>query len=176
MIVLTCRIILQMALGVISPPKVNPLKRSIDVAFRCYPIDIDTFLHMNNGSYPRVAELARWRTHNLKGILDMYRKGLIFVIAEQSITYQRPIQPFQKYIISTQITRHQGDDKWLHLQHTLEQHPNDANPEGPAKTFATVHVKAVLKDRKGKTQPSQVMIDSCERWKDICQIIPSNSH
>lgn len=32
-----------------------------EVPFRCYPIDMDTNLHINNACYFRVAELSRWR-------------------------------------------------------------------------------------------------------------------
>ena len=33
----------------------------IITSFRCWPIDIDGYYHMNNASFLRVAELARWR-------------------------------------------------------------------------------------------------------------------
>ena len=32
-----------------------------EVPFRCYPIDMDTNMHINNACYFRVAELSRWR-------------------------------------------------------------------------------------------------------------------
>jgi hypothetical protein len=31
------------------------------VSFRAWPWDIDTYFHVNNAMYARVAEMARWR-------------------------------------------------------------------------------------------------------------------
>ena len=44
------------------PATINRLKKipCTDIAFRCYPVDIDTYFHMNNAAYLRVAELCRW--------------------------------------------------------------------------------------------------------------------
>jgi len=63
MLLYTARVLGQLALGSFKPATINRMKKipTTDVAFRCYPIDIDTYLHMNNSQYLRIAELARWK-------------------------------------------------------------------------------------------------------------------
>ena len=73
MILFALRIINQLILGSLKKTKVlidkhhhlhhhqNNTIPYYEVPFRCYPIDMDTNLHINNACYFRVAELSRWR-------------------------------------------------------------------------------------------------------------------
>ena len=65
---------------------------------------------------------------------------------------------FQRYVISS-TCRVGSDDKWFYYTHTFHEHPNDA--KGDPKKFATVDLKAVVKERSGKTiKPSTLLEDS----------------
>jgi acyl-CoA thioesterase FadM len=183
MITFTLRIINQVVRGYLSPPKINANK-TVDIAFRCYPVDIDGFLHMNNSNYLQAAELSRWRTtapilsHLFKKTngsnSDGKSKGLfLFLAAENRVKYIRPINPFQRYIISTSIHVDKEDDKWIYYRHVFEEHPDDIAKPKPqeqdssatrARTpmkFAVVDLKAVVKEGNGKTiKPSTIIHDS----------------
>jgi acyl-CoA thioesterase FadM len=119
-------------------PKTSPVK----LQFRCWPTDLDGYLHMNNAQYLRCAEYARWR---LTFMANAHKSKVLFIIAENHVNYYRPINPFQTYIISTTMTS--TDDKWLHYKHTFKHPTNDDI------IYAVVKAKAVLKESNGKTVP-----------------------
>jgi len=151
MLVYTTRVLWHLAMGVLKPPKVNTLRRSVDLAMRCSPLDIDTYLHMNNAQYLRVAELARWRMFPATGIVGAaWKQKLMFLAVEQKITYVKPIQALQRFVISTTCDIF-ADDKWLYYEHTFLQHPNDVPEDKEPQVFAKVHLRAVMKLPGGKT-------------------------
>jgi len=149
--------------------KINPIKKigsDFAVNFRCWPIDIDIFFHMNNSRYMTAAELSRWRltfSSTLGGI--MHRNKMKFLIAEQSAMYYRPILPFQKYIVTTTITI--SDDKYLNFIHKFEQHPKSVKPGSKPFTYCIVNAKSVFKLANGKTVPVSFILDHCNDLKNI---------
>lgn len=66
-----------------------------DTPMRLWPIDMDAFMHMNNASYVRVAELSRWRVFSASGMLSKRFRNVLFLVAEQKAKYFKPINPFQ---------------------------------------------------------------------------------
>jgi acyl-CoA thioesterase FadM len=151
MIGIVFRILNQLMLGKYAPLKMTltPGKVVYEVPFRCYPVDMDAFMHMNNAMYARVAELARWRIFPKTDTLKFSDKGILFLVVENDITYNRPIMPFQKYIVKTTLTS--TENKWLFYEHKFIQHPSQVKTGEEPKTFATVIAKAVLKEKSGKT-------------------------
>ena len=65
MLLFTLRIFAQLAGGTLA----RILKGSTTATFRLYPLDCDIYGHMNNASYLRVAELARWRQFAQSGMV-----------------------------------------------------------------------------------------------------------
>ena len=153
MIGLILRIANQVTLGRISPVKITKTASSsviFDVPFRCWPVDIDAFMHMNNAMYVRVAELARWRIFLPSDTVSFTsKKGILFLVVENDLTYNRPIMPFQKYIVRTTVTS--TDNKWIFYEHKFIQHPDKVKAGQEAQTYATVVTKAVMKEKSGKT-------------------------
>jgi|AntRauTorckE5430_2_1112549.scaffolds.fasta_scaffold00806_4 acyl-CoA thioesterase FadM len=159
MITFTLRAAHQILRGSLSLPVITPDK-TVVIPFRCWPIDIDAFLHMNNSNYLLNAELARWRTLPAGKLLSraLSKEGMLFLAAENHVRYIHPISPMQKYVISTTCTV-DGEDKWFYYRHTFQEHPDDI--EGTAKEFAVIDLKAVVKQRNGKTvKPSTLMQES----------------
>lgn len=142
MLLLTVRIINQVFLSWLKP---LPMKTPIKVNFICWPFDIDIMMHMNNASYARVAELARWRLISAGSV----KPGWALLVAEQKIEYRKPISPFQKYVVSTSITA--TEDKWLNYIHVFEQHPSLIKEGKEPVIYAIVTAKTVVKERNGKT-------------------------
>ena len=78
----------------------------------------------------------------------------MFLLVEQTVTYARPIMPFQSYKIQTSI-KVCSEDKWVYYTHIFEE----ANPSssGPPKQYARIDAKTVMKLSNGKTlKPSEV--------------------
>jgi acyl-CoA thioesterase FadM len=150
MLILTSRIVTQVALGHLRPVALKkhlPKAVVFDVPFRCWPVDIDMFMHMNNASYVRVAELARWRIFPQSGIIDLAKKkGIIFLVVGQQVSYLKQLPPFAKFIVRTTVTT--SDNKWVHYSHSFQK-PDSGNKE--PYVYATVDVKAVMKEKTGKT-------------------------
>lgn len=150
MITLFLRVVNQLILG--SVTKLNIVNSKVITRFRCWPLDGDANMHMNNASYFRVAELARWRTAPESGMLrDGFRNGWMFLVVDQSIVYHKPIAIFQQYVIRTSATF--SDDKWVHFVHTLEQTPESVKAGAEPKVFAEIKLRAVMKEKSGKTVP-----------------------
>lgn len=152
MITFALRIVNQLVLG--SLTKINIVKRAAgpayDVAFRAWPIDLDTYFHINNACYLRVAELARWRIFPQSNMMSFVtNKGVMFLVTEQVVKYNRPIQPFQRYIVSTSITY--SEDKWFYYKHSFLQHPDDVKAGKEPIVYTVIDCKAVLKEKSGKT-------------------------
>jgi len=180
MLTFTLQAIYQIVRGHISPPKLS-LTKTVDVAFRCWPIDMDAFLHMNNSRYLLNAELARWRT--VSACSDAFftrvssKEGILFLAVENKIQYLRPIAPFERYVISTTCTTDDSsssssstkNDKWLYFRHVFQQHPddiirrddNDEEKDAVPLTYAVIDLKAVVKQKNGVTiKPSTLMNES----------------
>lgn len=164
MITFTLRIAHQILRGSLSRPVVTP-EKTVVIAFRCWPIDIDPFLHMNNSKYLLNAELARWRTLSAGDVLSraMSKEGLLFLATENNVRYMHPIAPLQKYEISTTCTV-DGGDKWFYFRHTFQEHPDDV--KGKAKEFAIIDLKAVVKQKNGKTIKPSTLIQESEFYRE----------
>lgn len=166
MLLYTARMLSQVALGFLRPPKVNLAKKTVEVGFRCWPIDLDTYLHMNNAQYLRVSELSRWRIFPPSGLMAAsMKKGWMFLAVEQTVKYLKPIGPFQRYVVSTKMSH--KDNKWLLYEHTFQQHPNDVKAGQEPVKYAVIDLRAVLKQRDGKTvRPAE--LKEASNWnKDL---------
>eukprot|EP00553_Chaetoceros_curvisetus_P005438 CAMPEP_0204624616 /NCGR_PEP_ID=MMETSP0717-20131115/10368_1 /ASSEMBLY_ACC=CAM_ASM_000666 /TAXON_ID=230516 /ORGANISM="Chaetoceros curvisetus" /LENGTH=177 /DNA_ID=CAMNT_0051640069 /DNA_START=71 /DNA_END=604 /DNA_ORIENTATION=- len=169
MITFTLRIISQVVAGHFSRPKVNASTKAVVIPFRCWPIDIDCFLHMNNAKFLLNAELSRWRTMCNTGALVSRitsKEGMVFLAAENKVKYLRPIAPLQRYVISSTL-QFDDEDKWLYYRHTFQEHPDDIKGrDGTAKTFAIVDLKAVVKEQSGKTIKPSVILKESDFYKE----------
>lgn len=148
-LLLTLRQIYHLLVGLIRQPVF--VKNHLVAEFRAYPFDLDMFMHMNNTSYPRVAELASWQLLAAVGFLrTIPSKGfLALVITEQEIIYKKEIKPFQKYEIHTKID--QVDNKWLDYKHLFLQHKDDVQNGMDPVLYAMISKRGVVKNLSGKT-------------------------
>lgn len=156
MLTFCLRVAHQLVLGSFSPQGVVAGTKRVTAPFRCYPLDLDVFGHMNNANYIRVAELARWRMLTESGLFSyMLKKRLMFLLVEQTVTYARPIMPFQSYKIQTSI-KVCSEDKWVYYTHIFEE-ANPSSSSEPPKQYARIDAKTVMKLSNGKTvKPSEV--------------------
>ena len=89
---------------------ISPFRKSVPplgpcvTKFRVWPNDLDVFLHMNNGAYLTIMDLARTdmiiRSGMLKGIVN---RRWYPVVAGEAIRFKRPLKFFQQYEIETEV-------------------------------------------------------------------------
>lgn len=98
------------------------------------------------------------------------KKRILFLVVEQTITYSRPIVPFQKYVVSTTVEV-SDDDKWMYYKHSFNS-PSALNSNVPPVHHALITLKAVLKETGGRTvKPSEAFTSS-----DYHKAISQNNH
>jgi acyl-CoA thioesterase FadM len=149
MLVFTTRVLWHLLMGKLRPPL--PANKSVSIEMRCSPLDIDSYLHMNNASYLRVAELCRWRVFPATGVFGAaLKEKMMFLAVEQKISYKKPIQCFQKFAVVTKADIFK-DDKWIWYEHVFQQHPDDVKPGVNPVVFAKIELRAVMKQQNGKT-------------------------
>ena len=96
------------------------LKKSKDLKwmepFRVWPQDIDINLHLTNARYFSFADLARTYALARFGILrQMVKKGWLPVVNAEEITFFRPIAPFARLELRTELVY--WDEKYFYMQH-----------------------------------------------------------
>ncbi|KYG69595.1 thioesterase [Bdellovibrio bacteriovorus] len=84
--------------------------------FRVWPTDLDVLMHMNNGVYLSLQDLARVdymiRAGAAKKISE---NGWYPVVASEMIRFRRSLQVFQKFELRTKLIA--WDEKYLYLEH-----------------------------------------------------------
>ena len=108
--------------------------------------------------FPRTGILA-------KAVCD----GWMFLAVEQSVSYLKPIRPFQRYSIETSIKATHG--KWLHYEHRfLQTKDSVASGQDPI-LYAIVNMKAVIKRKNGKTIKILELKDASPFNNELVEII-----
>lgn len=139
-----------------------------DTPMRLWPIDMDAFMHMNNASYVRVAELSRWRVFPASGFFKKEFRNVLFLVAEQQAKYYKPINPFQNYVVRTTITS--SENKWLHYNHVFMRPQKSGDTSEPT-VYCVVSTTAVLKRAGGKT----IKIDELAKENDFYQNLANDA-
>lgn len=84
--------------------------------FRVWPTDLDALLHMNNGVYLSLQDLARMdymiRANAFKKLSS---RGWYPVVASEMIRFRRSLSLFQKFELRTRLLS--WDEKYLYLEH-----------------------------------------------------------
>ena len=173
MLNLTLRIINQVILGIFRPVTFRFIPKGLryDVHFRCWPTDMDLFMHMNNASYIRVAELSRWRIfYQTDYFKVMKKKDMIGLVVDQKVTYQKQLMPFSPYIVRTTCTT--SDNKWIHYQHVIQKPCADDEPK--PYVYAVVDCKVVLKQKTGRTVKIDELSTETDFYKDLYRATTTN--
>lgn len=72
--------------------------------FRVWPTDLDVLMHMNNGKYFSIMDLARTDLLIRSGSLAILNQNGIYpVVASESMKFKKSLQPFQKFEIHTRV-------------------------------------------------------------------------
>lgn len=127
-------------------PRLKPLEAPSLLAFRVWPHDLDTSLHMNNGRYWTLMDLGRTdlmlRTGLWRAVL---RHRWVPVVNAGTIRFRRELRLFQPFRLETTILC--WSDSWLVMQHRMLSRARD----GSEIVAAVALVRAALYDRASKS-------------------------
>jgi len=116
------------------------------LAFRVWPHDLDTSLHMNNGRYWSLMDLGRTdlmlRTGLWRAVL---RHGWVPVVNAGTIRFRRELRLFRPIRIETKILC--WNESWLVMRHRVLSRGRD----GAEIVAAHALVRAALYDRAAKS-------------------------
>ena len=83
--------------------------------FRVMPTDLDVLGHMNNGKFLTLMDLGRLDLMLRTGMWQkISEKGWYPVVAGQSITYRRSLNPFKKFDLYTRLVGFDGP--WVYVE------------------------------------------------------------
>lgn len=95
-----------------------PLWSAHETAFRVWPTDLDLLGHMNNGKYLTIMDLARMDLMLRSGTWKrLTARGWYPVVAGQTITYRRSLEPFRSFRVRTRLIG--SDERWIYLEQTF---------------------------------------------------------
>jgi len=90
------------------------------VTLRCWPNDLDTNMHMNNGRYLTIMDLGRLDLILRTGLLPVMRARKWFpVVGSAKVNFKRSINVFETFELTTRVIG--WDDKWLYMEHRMER-------------------------------------------------------
>ena len=83
--------------------------------FRCWPTDLDVLLHMNNGKYFSLMDLARVDLMiRAKLLKKLNQQGWYPVVVAETIRFKKSLKAFDSFVIETQVVG--WDEKAILLQ------------------------------------------------------------
>jgi acyl-CoA thioesterase FadM len=139
-------------------PRCDPLGPSRK-RFIVWPPDLDVLLHVNNGVYLSMLDVARVDLLLRSGIAKrLARKGFYPVVAAETIRFRRSLRLFQVFYVETAIIG--WDEKAFIVQHRFLR---------GEELVAEAVVRARFLRRKGGTVSSQELLET------IDQVRPSPS-
>ena len=126
--------------------RLQPLDESV-VAFRVFPNDLDTNLHMNNGRYLTLMDLGRLDLLLRLGIAgEVRRRRWNPVVASLAIRYRRSLQPWQRYELRTRLVG--WDDRWFFMEQSFTR---------GGELMAHSIVKALFVGPDGRVPPQELV-------------------
>jgi acyl-CoA thioesterase FadM len=105
-------------LGALGEPRVGVLD-GITTSHRCWPVDCDANLHMNDGRYLSISGLARVALMIRIGLGEPFRRrGWRPVAGAADVRYFKEIRPFERFAIRTRIVA--WDEKYFVFEHMFD--------------------------------------------------------
>ena len=138
------RLIFQLIGSAFSRPLALPDGVSIRRA-RVWPVDLDVFLHMNNGRYLTHMDLGRSDLLVRSGLWRVVREDrLTPIIGAALIRFRRELGPFQRFDIETRIVG------WLDTTAVIQQEFRIRSGPRDGEIAAVALVRAGLYDRTAR--------------------------
>ena len=123
--------------------------------FITLPTDLDINRHMNNGVYFSIMDVARFDMLVRNGVWkDMRDRGWYPVVASETITFRRSLNPWDRFTIESRIIGH--DDKAVYMEQRFVR-PDSA---GTPQIYATGYIRARFLRKIGGTVPMGEVVEA----------------
>lgn len=116
-------------------------------SFRVWPTDLDVLMHMNNGKYFSIMDLARVDLMIRAGAFSILSKNGIYpVVASESMKFKKSLKLFQKFNIQTQVVG--WDERNFYLRQKFVKGSD---------TVSLAYIKAqFLRKSGGRVSPQEI--------------------
>ena len=123
---------------------------------RVWPNDLDVFLHVNNGVYFSLCDLARVDLMLRSGSLGVVSgRSRVFLVAAETIQLHRPLGVLQRFDIHTRVLG--WDDKAFFVEHRFTV-PSRGRGASREQSVALCVVEGRVFDRKlGQIRPADIL-------------------
>lgn len=112
--------------------------------FRVWPTDLDMLMHMNNGKYLSIMDVARFDLIQHTGVLEVLREaGWYPVVVGQTISYRKSLNPWARFAIESRIMGF--DEQAVYIEQRFVR-PNAA---GEGEVYARAIVRGRILKRAG---------------------------
>jgi acyl-CoA thioesterase FadM len=119
--------------------------------FRVLPTDLDTAVHVNNGVYLSLLDLARVDYLIRSGKYSVILRNRWFpVVAAETIQFHRALRPFERFFAETRLIG--WDERTFFIQHRIFRHRLDGE------LVAEAVVRGVMARRSGGTVPTDELL------------------
>jgi acyl-CoA thioesterase FadM len=126
-----------------------PLLATTRVRMRVWPNDLDFNLHVNNGRYLALADIARIHWFSRTGLLAVARqRGAYPVVGDVIAKFRRDLRVFQSFEIHSRIIG--WDSKWGFLEHRFVR---------AGRVLGVVTIRGVFKAPSGPIEPAALLVD-----------------
>jgi acyl-CoA thioesterase FadM len=126
-----------------------PLLTTTRIRLRVWPNDLDFNLHVNNGRYLALADIARIHWFTRTGLLAVARRRAAYpVVGDVIAKFRRDLRVFQSFEIHSRIIG--WDDKWGFLEHSFVR---------AGRVLGVVTIRGVFKGPSGSLEPAALLAD-----------------
>lgn len=149
-------------------PPMNPLDLNVS-QHRCWPVDCDIFMEMNNGRILTLYEMGRFQASVRMGLWPLLKKhkwGL--TVAGSSVRYRRRITPFERFETRTKIAT--WDDRFVYIEQGMFKTDGECASNVLFRTAVVAKGRAVPTDELiaalGITEPRPTPAPWVQNWID----------
>lgn len=116
------------------------------VRFRCWPNDIDPYLHMNNGRFLTIMDLGRSDLTIRSGLFKIFRRNSWWpVVGAVTIRYKRSIPAFARFTLRTRVVG--WDERGIYMEQVFEH---------KGRLAARAVMKGAFPSKDGLVDPAKV--------------------
>jgi acyl-CoA thioesterase FadM len=138
--------LLRVAFGLIGASRVD-LLATTRIRLRVWPNDLDINLHVNNGRYLALADIARLHWFVLTGTLGIARRHKAYPVVGDAIAkFRRDLQAFQTVEIHTRLLA--WDSKWGFIEHRFVR---------AERVIGVVAIRGVFTGSGGRVDPAVLL-------------------
>ena len=169
----------QLAWTGLFPRKALPGQTLLDLSvtrMRVGPLDLDSYLHVNNGTYLQMMDVARSNHFGDLGMFPVVRaRGWAPVVAASTMKCRRSLRPFDRFEITTRILG--WDERMLYLEQVFTRDDKLYARGVVASRFLDrkgnrISALDVVEDAMGEKLPSPELPEDVAAWARAMDVAP----